>query len=217
MRCWNLRACKGTSTNERAQDASRRGAFSPRRCVRGVPRGRRFCSCGNSRRLPDLAEARPSRRSAEVLRSPDRRARSLSPRRRLLGHGNVPGGEQPVSHRGGRVTHERDDSRALGPPDARTVQQHGGRQPFQRGAAERSEERAGLLRTCTCQRGRFRQQGDRIYEQGDWARSETLRSARTDGQSAARRLRPSKGLRRSRRRAENFSRGAGRDGDPRGD
>ena len=30
------------------------------------------------------------------------RARSVPARRRLLGHGNVSGGEQPVSHRGGR-------------------------------------------------------------------------------------------------------------------
>ena len=65
-----------------------------------------------------LAQARPSSRSSEMLRVAQRRARSVPPRRRLLGHGDVSRGQQPVPHRGGPVAFERHVPRPLGPPDA---------------------------------------------------------------------------------------------------
>ena len=79
--------------------------------------------------------------------------------------------------------------RPLGPPAARALQQHRRRGSFQGSLEARSQKRAGLSRPRARQRRRLRHKAVEWDDQSARARSEARGSARTDGQSRARRFR----------------------------
>ena len=202
--------------NWRASSAHR-GSFRARCRVRGVL-GRRRASRGARRRTiatlcASMGIAPEAQKCYESL---DRRARSVSARRGILGmelyqeannQFRIAADASPTNAmirvRWGRLMHERFNN-----TEADNLFNE---------ALERDPKNAqAYYGLALVSADGFDSKADRIYEQGHRARSEIVRSARTDGQSAARRFRRSKSLRRSGRGAENFSRGARCHGHPRG-